>query len=97
MTMIRIFSVLALVSLMGSGCVTSQYVNKENCECTRNYFTPLGITTQSCSDEVRPDAVTGQAQGETLDVAPDAPSPSLRQSSAAQAIAQNIKATARVR
>ena len=87
----RVIILIAL--LVFSGCVTSQYKDNKGCECTRRYFTIFGISTHSCSDVCQSAAEPAQAQGKELKVAPLAPSPSLRQSTPAQTIAQNIKAT----
>jgi len=82
---------LALL-LVFSGCVTSHYKNDKGCECTRRYFTVFGIPTHTCSDAC-PGVAAPAAGGEVLKVAPLAPSTSLRQSTPAKAIEQNIRAT----
>ena len=86
---------LALLFLVWglSGCVTSRYKNDKGCDCTRRYFTPFGISLKSCSDTPSAAAEPVKDQGEALKVAPLAPSPSLRQSTPAKAIEQNIKTT----
>lgn len=76
-----------------SGCVTSHYKNDEGCECTRRYFTPIGVSVKSCSETPSPAAEPVKIQGEELKVAPLAPSPSLRQSTPAKTVEQNIKST----
>lgn len=87
------FSVLIVSALMLSGCVTSHYTDKKNCECTRHYFTPCGISWHSCSGTPKSGQATVSAQGTELKVAPGVPEPSLRQTTPAKTIAQNIKAT----
>jgi len=76
-----------------SGCVTSHYKNDQGCDCTRRYFTILGIPTHSCSDVCQGGAEPVVAQGKELKVIPLAPSPSLRQSTPAKTIEQNIRTT----
>jgi hypothetical protein len=82
-----------IISLALAGCVTSHYKNDKGCECTRRYFTVLGIPTHSCTDVCQPVAPEAKAAGEELKVASLAPSPSLRQSTPAKTIEQNIKTT----
>ncbi len=48
---------IGLVVLALSGCVTSQYVDKQGRSCTRKFFTPLGITTHQCGEQIRAVAV----------------------------------------
>ena len=79
--------------LVFSGCVTSHYKNDKGCNCTRRYFTILGIPIHSCSDVCQTVAEPDKSQGRELKVAPLAPSPSLRQSTPAKTIEQNIRAT----
>jgi hypothetical protein len=86
-------AVLAMALLAFSGCVTSHYKDDKGCECTRRYFTILAIPTHSCSDVCQPEVGVKKPQGQELKIAPAAPSPSLRQSSPAKAIEQNIKST----
>lgn len=80
-----------------SGCVTSHYKSDKGCECTRRYFTILGIPTHSCSDVCQPISAPAKTEGQELAVAPLAPSPSLRQSTPAKTIEQNIRSTATLR
>ena len=87
----RVVFIAAL--LVFSGCVTSHYKNDKGCECTRRYFTVLGIPTHSCSDVCHAVAEPAKVQGEELKVAPLAPSSSIRQSTPARTIEQNIKTT----
>jgi hypothetical protein len=84
---------LIAVLLAFSGCITSHYKNDKGCECTRRYFTILGIPIHSCSNVCQAIAEPAKVQGEELKVAPLAPSPSLRQSTPARTIEQNIKTT----
>jgi len=79
--------------LVFSGCVTSHYKNDKGCDCTRRYFTILGIPTHSCSDVCQAVAEPIADQGKVLKIAPLAPAPSLRQSTPAKTIEQNIKTT----
>lgn len=83
----------AAVLLAFSGCITTHYKNDKGCECTRRYFTIFGIPTHSCSNVCQAVPEPVKAQGEALKVAPLAPSPSLRQSTPAKTIEQNIKST----
>ena len=85
--------VLAVMLLALAGCVTSHYKNDKGCECTRRYFTILGIPIHSCSNVCQTTVGPAKVQGEELKVAPLAPSPSLRQSTPAKTIEQNIKTT----
>ncbi len=85
--------IFAAVFLAFSGCVASHYINDKGCDCTRRYFTPFGISVKSCSKTPSTDAQPAKAKGEELKVAPLAPSPSLRQTTPAKTIEQNIKAT----
>ena len=85
--------VFAAALLALSGCVTSHYKNNKGCECTRRYFTVLGIPTHSCSNVCHEVAESAKVQGEELKVAPMAPSPSLRQTTPARTVEQNIKTT----
>ncbi len=83
---------LLLMVLASSGCVTSHYENDQGCDCTRRYFTPLGIPLKTCSETscgegIRPDKV-----GVEMSV-PSAPAPSLRQSTPAKTMEQSIKTT----
>jgi len=77
--------------LVLSGCVTSHYKNDKGCDCTRRYFTPFGISVKSCSKT--PSTVTepDKTQGKELKIAPAAPAPSLRQTTPAKTIEQNIR------
>ena len=76
-----------------SGCITSHYKNDKGCECTRRYFTIFGIPTHSCSDACQTVVASDKIQGQELKIAAMAPSPSLRQSTPAKTIEQNIKTT----
>jgi hypothetical protein len=87
------FSAVILFTCLLAGCVTSHYVNDKGFECTRRYFTPLGIPFHSCSEKKAAVAEPGQAQGKELKMPAAAPEPSLRQTTPAKTIAQNIKAT----
>ena len=90
--------VLFIVTLsVFSGCVTSRYKNDKGCECTRRYFTPFGISVKSCSGTPSAVAEPAKVQGEGLKLAPLAPTPSLRQTTPAKAIEQNIKSTQALR
>lgn len=92
MKSIRAFAVLSGLLFL-AGCVTSHYKNDKDCDCTRRYFTPLGISAKTCSDTPSSVAAPAKVQGEELKVAPAAPSPSLRQTTPAKTIEQNIKTT----
>ncbi len=87
----NIFLVVLLLAF--SGCVTSHYKNEKGCECTRRYFTIFGIPTHSCSDVCEAAAEQDEVSGQELKVAPMASAPSLRQSTPAKTIEQNIKTT----
>lgn len=96
----KTFNVFSLILgvLFLAGCVTSHYTNDKGQECTRRYLTVLGIPIHSCSDTVQPVAAApGMDQGTELKIAPAAPSPSLRQTTPAKTIEQNIRSTAAVR
>ena len=84
---------LLVMLLVLSGCVTSHYKNDKGCECTRRYFTVFGIPTHSCSDVCQAVPSPVVAGGDELKVASLAPSPSLRQSTPAKTIEQNIRST----
>ena len=84
---------LFLSMLALSGCVTSHYKNDKGCECTRRYFTVLGIPIHSCSDVCQAAAEPSKVKGDELKVAPLAPAPSLRQSTPAKTVEQSIKTT----
>ena len=90
-----VFFVATLLAF--SGCVTSHYKNDKGCECTRRYFTPFGISVKSCSGTPSAVAEPAKVQGEGLKLAPLAPTPSLRQTTPAKAIEQNIKSTQALR
>ncbi|MFA7255505.1 MAG: hypothetical protein WC133_05355 [Candidatus Omnitrophota bacterium] len=86
-------NILFIAGLLAlSGCITSHYKNDKGCECTRRYFT-FGIPIRTCSDVCKPVTEPSKIQGEELKIAPAAPSPSLRQSTPARTIEQNIKST----
>ena len=84
---------LVVSLLVFSGCITSHYKNDKGCDCTRRYFTIFAIPTHSCSDVCPAIAEPDMVQGKELKVAPLAASPSLRQSTPARTIEQNIKTT----
>ncbi len=87
------YGALAVMLLAFSGCVTSHYRNEKGCECTRRFFTMFAIPIHSCSDVCETGALPVTDSGEVLKVAPLAPAPSLRNSTPAKAIEQNIKTT----
>lgn len=92
------FFTLSVLVLSLSGCVVSQYKNKNGEECTRRYFTVLGIPVSSCHAAPAGEApAEAAAEGTPIQIAPAAPSPSLRQSTPAKTIEQSIKAIERVR
>lgn len=84
---------LVVMLLAFSSCVTSHYKNDKGCECTRRYFTVLGIPTHSCSDVCQVVAEPVAEAGKELKVAGLEASPSLRQSTPAKTIEQNIRST----
>ena len=92
------FFVFSLIALVFSGCVVTQYKNNKGEECTRRYFTVLGIPISSCKAPVA-DAVpvaSVPTEGTPIRIAPAAPSSSPRQSTPARTVEQSIRTTAQV-
>jgi hypothetical protein len=97
MKKLMLFFAMTLYAFLLSGCVTSHYVNDKDFECARRYFTPFGIPFHSCSEKKAAVAEPGKDQGRELKVPAAVPAPSLRKSTPAKAIEQNIKAAQTLR
>lgn len=88
-------SILGILILALSGCVVTQYKNKNGQECTREYFTILGIPLTCCTGEpVAKDETPAAEEGTPIKVAPAAPQPSLKETTPAKTVEQNIKTAA---
>lgn len=95
----KVFSIFAvsLLTLFISGCVVTQYKNKKGEDCTRRYFTVLGIPWSSCTAATTGEAtpVPATEEGTAIQVAP---AMKTLKPAYEKAIEQNIKAaTQRVR
>jgi hypothetical protein len=92
----RAVSLAVLITVLFPGCVVTQYKNDKGQECTRKYFTPFGIPFHDCSGTTSAVAAP-EVTGEEFYVAPAAPAPSLRETTPAKTIEQNIRTTTQAR